>query len=392
MIFFLSSDHLRTNKMADSVDKAFEDLTVLKMCMNNIHRFSPGIPGEEMRMDGDRCALLGHWSLITAGLVECSINVMHTACRIGRIDVIESRHKDIDLNQTDEMGWTVLHTAMLHSDDIVRTLRRLGVADTSTHDGIFASSLNPERWERATGEVVDFDDIWSVPATARQCAEKLAELVLECPHIVSYSVLCNRIVRAVTVWGPSPMLDVRYGLRKMPLSVVQQCCHANNTSALRVCLELGVQADGVGFVSNPLLCIACHNGNIECVRLLLQHDADVNISNWNGMTPLQFAAFHKNYECMQLVLEHGAAVDKADYDNQTPLYDACTRVKTKREKMCVLLLLQHHANPTLRADDGKTPIDVARVHGSKGIVEALKLYVLNRDAGLAQLQRLIDES
>ena len=310
---------------ADSVDKAFEDLLVLNLCLKRIHWFGPGVSGREMRKDGDRCISLNHWSLVDYS--KCTIAAVHSACRARRTDAIISLKPHVNLNDCDEMGWTVLHTAMLHSDAAVRTLFGFGIADKKTSDGVYASSLNPERWERATGQKVINNDYWTVPSTMQECANML---VLSAS---SSSKFCNRLRKAVAIWGTTVLTIICPAKGIERRSVFHVCC-SSTYCATRVCIELGVSVN--------------------------------QTDRWN-LTPLRHACNGRKITCMLLLLQHGAVVDNADNKGWTPLHTA----GALGNRECAHLLLQHGASLNARTNGGQTPADLARHRGYDSFADAL---------------------
>ncbi len=98
-------------------------------------------------------------------------------------------------------------------------------------------------------------------------------------------------------------------------------------------------------------------GNAEAVRLLLASGADVNVHAPNGNTPLH----HSSGIITRILLENGANVNAVSNDDWTALHSAAYfgRIETAR------ILLDHGADPNVRNDAGKTPLEIAidRGHG-----------------------------
>ena len=366
--------------MADSVDKAFEDLLVLNLCLKRIHWFSSGVPGREMRSDGDHCASLGHWSLIKSGAVEktsVTLKSLFDACRAGKADVIYTMNQYLDLNEADDMGWTALHIAMIHSDKAVDMLLQLGVMNKSTTHGVFASSLNIERWKRVTGH--ELIDKRYVPSTVE--AKNATEAVLRLIGILQGSLrhynetICGTLCSLVQKFGADVYEQaVKHPDHRKKWTVLTAAADIGNYSLCRVTIESGAMVNQPNVCGRTALHFACANNHIECVRLLLQHGADANKADNYGDIPLHAAAYAGDHtKCVRLLLQHGANVNKADVHNLTPLHTACAKDHIE----CARLLLQHGANVNKADNCGKTPLHIACANGRTECVRLLLQHGVN---------------
>ena len=104
--------------------------------------------------NGDECASRGDWDLILDNKVDpstLSATALHRAAKNQRYDVVWELVKfyGLDINSPDFMGWTVLHTAITQGNEInCFCLSTLGARDSVTKDGVRASMLRPELWNR----------------------------------------------------------------------------------------------------------------------------------------------------------------------------------------------------------------------------------------------------
>jgi ankyrin repeat protein len=101
---------------------------------------------------------------------------------------------------------------------------------------------------------------------------------------------------------------------------------------------------------------------IRAVQLLLEHGADPNERLPQGTTALHMAV-QRNTKVVELLIGGGAEVDARDDMGSTPLHYAARQGLTEAAE----LLLKHKANPNLQAQDGKTPLDIAKERPRPGV-------------------------
>ena len=100
---------------------------------------------------------------------------------------------------------------------------------------------------------------------------------------------------------------------------------------------------------------AAYNGHVDCVRVLVEGGASVDKRDRFGLTPLHWAASRKHCEIVTYLLEKGASVNSMNSFGQTPLHYANSAAVAKE-------LLRWGADPNMRDNDGKTPVDEARTY------------------------------
>jgi len=130
---------------------------------------------------------------------------------------------------------------------------------------------------------------------------------------------------------------------------------------------------------------AAVGGDLARVKqLVVGCGADPNIQNKDGWTPLHYAAWQGHHKVVELLLEHGANPNIQKNDGETPLHftvDRCLLNKYGRTPLhftvsryhhvdMVRVLLDHGADPTIRDNKGRTPLDYGSL--CEEIIEELR--------------------
>uniref|UniRef100_H3D6S3 Poly [ADP-ribose] polymerase n=1 Tax=Tetraodon nigroviridis TaxID=99883 RepID=H3D6S3_TETNG len=141
--------------------------------------------------------------------------------------------------------------------------------------------------------------------------------------------------------GDAALLDAA---KKGCLARVQKLCSPDNINC----------RDTQGRNSTPLHLAAGYN-NLEVAEYLLEHGADVNAQDKGGLIPLHNAASYGHVDIAALLIKHNTCVNATDKWAFTPLHEAAQKGRTQ---LCALLLA-HGADPTMRNQEGQTPLDLA---------------------------------
>jgi|GEM_PF-2970063 len=136
----------------------------------------------------------------------------------------------------------------------------------------------------------------------------------------------------------------------------------NNLAIVQLLLHRGADVNaksGDGWTSLHGAALNQNNNNLAIIQLLLHRGADVNSQDNNGETPLHKAIEfnHDNSLAMvQFLLNQGAIVNSRLQDSgETPLHEA-----TRKENLDIVkLLVQKGAKVNAEADNGKTPLQYA---------------------------------
>ncbi|XP_072229854.1 poly [ADP-ribose] polymerase tankyrase-2-like [Leuresthes tenuis] len=140
--------------------------------------------------------------------------------------------------------------------------------------------------------------------------------------------------------GDAALLDAA---KKGCLARVKKLCTPDNVNC----------RDSQGRHSTPLHLAAGYN-NPEAAEYLLQHGAEVNSEDKGGLIPLHNAASYGHVEVAALLIKYDSCVNATDRWAFTPLHEAAQKGRTQ---LCALLLA-HGADPTLRNQEGQSPLDV----------------------------------
>ena len=123
------------------------------------------------------------------------------------------------------------------------------------------------------------------------------------------------------------------------------------------------------------LTLAAHFGHEETTQWLLDHGANIDLvsSHRLGVTPLHSALFGKRIEIARLLIERGANVNIARGGGDWPRtgWTALHYAAGFALKELVQLLLSHGADVTIRDEQFKTPLDIARDEEQQEIVDLL---------------------
>lgn len=104
------------------------------------------------------------------------------------------------------------------------------------------------------------------------------------------------------------------------------------------------------------------------VSLLLQHGAEVNAVADNGWTALMIASAKGYSDIARLLLEHGAKCDIADVYSWTPLMRA---VYERRLQIVSLLVAQKSTRVNRIGENGLTALHLAALKGDQAIAKVL---------------------
>lgn len=143
---------------------------------------------------------------------------------------------------------------------------------------------------------------------------------------------------------------------------------------LRELLDTGESANTFAPDGMTPLGLACFFGQPEAARLLLSRGADVNAASQNPMkvAPIHAAVAGKNAEVIDLILSSNPDVNARQQQGWTAIHSAAMH----GDLALLEKLLARGADPMVKNDDGKTPLDLAREKGHEHIVAPLEVIRL----------------
>jgi len=100
--------------------------------------------------------------------------------------------------------------------------------------------------------------------------------------------------------------------------------------------------------------LAAREHSLEALPAALEYGADVNARDVNGLTPAHYAVQEDAVPILIALLDAGSDINAIDIHGNTLLHIAASRGSAR---ICRLLLWRK-ANPNLRNDQGKTPLQV----------------------------------
>lgn len=143
-------------------------------------------------------------------------------------------------------------------------------------------------------------------------------------------------------------------------STVAEACWRKHFSIARILIEAGSHVDTRDLQRSTPLFKAVSKGEVDFVRWAIGRGADVNAKNKDDLTPLYVACERGHLEMVTLLLEAGASHQmRLPQSNWTPLAIASNGGRNK----CVKVLMQHGADPNIKAHFQHTPLAEACYNG-----------------------------
>ncbi|HVI39851.1 MAG TPA: ankyrin repeat domain-containing protein, partial [Anaerovoracaceae bacterium] len=121
-----------------------------------------------------------------------------------------------------------------------------------------------------------------------------------------------------------------------------------------------------------LLHVMVSLGNPELVAYVLNKGATVDVIDGNGFTPLALASSSYFTESVKVLLNAGADVNLGK--GIFPLIQAIYRYATTRSTTVIETLLEHGADPNIRARTGLTATDYAKHWGYEKVVKLIDIH------------------
>ncbi len=140
-------------------------------------------------------------------------------------------------------------------------------------------------------------------------------------------------------------------------TALDRAAAAGKPEVVRLLVDSGAMVNKQAHDGSTPLLHAVEFGKVPVLELLIARHAKVELADASGNTPLMIASegnayLPNNGPMVEALLAAGARVDALDKSGRSALYRASAEGKPE----AVRLLLEHHANPNLRARDGSTPL------------------------------------
>ncbi len=185
------------------------------------------------------------------------------------------------------------------------------------------------------------------------------------------------VVRTLLSAGADP--NAAADLGQTALHCAAQGGAAGSLEAVTALVNAGADIDEETDEGITPLMAAAMRADTQVVAYLLQRGAKVNAQTVSGNTAVMFASDGRNEysrdmtmtdrmaECIEVLANAGADLDLANDSGATALHWATTGFSAQP----VGVLLQHGANPRLRAQDGSTPLGNARAQDHEKMIQDL---------------------
>ncbi|MGH8727582.1 MAG: ankyrin repeat domain-containing protein [Burkholderiales bacterium] len=135
-----------------------------------------------------------------------------------------------------------------------------------------------------------------------------------------------------------------------------------------VLLEKGAKIEAKTTGGATPLLLAANRGHAAVVKFLVEKGANVNLGGADGLTALHKAIVSRQFDILAPLLACGAEINTmAPFTGRTPLHEAAEIGDPK----IVELLLKRGAKANVRANDGATPLSLARAKGHQYACELL---------------------
>ncbi|WP_228025065.1 ankyrin repeat domain-containing protein [cf. Phormidesmis sp. LEGE 11477] len=144
---------------------------------------------------------------------------------------------------------------------------------------------------------------------------------------------------------------------------------SNNVASVQKLIEKGADVNQLD-AQNPPLIMAAYHGYTEIVTLLLQAGADTRAVDPNmKATALHAAAFAGRTEAAKQLIAYGISLDQqGPYNGYTALHDAIWQNHVD----LAAVMIAAGADLSVRSQEGKTPLEMAKMMRHEEIAELLE--------------------
>ncbi|KAL3090157.1 hypothetical protein niasHS_006609 [Heterodera schachtii] len=298
-----------------------------------------------------------------------------TASRLGHAEIVARLVADIDVEETDNDGWTALLNAAHHGHATVARALLTAGASVDNPDLMGWTSLMWACYKNRP-QVVDVllefnahinivgeeDGLTPLIIASGRGFTEVARLLLAAGAQVNTS---DKFGSTALIWA------ARKGFRQ----IVEQL------------LNSGAELDAVGMYGSTALMLATRGNHVHVVEMLLSRDPNVNVVDYNGLSALGIASREGYTEIASMLLQSGAYVNTVDRFGNSILASA---VRSGNLRL-VRMLLEKHADVNAKDSEGRTPLHLAIDKAYSDVLLALldkrpNLELKNRDGETALIR------
>jgi ankyrin repeat protein/acetyl esterase/lipase len=306
---------------------------------------------------------------------------LHSAAEGGKTDVIEALiTHGADVNVKNNNGYTPLYFAIWGGhEEVVRLLADKG-ADVNVLPKDDGTPLEYAVWNEdvemaklfvakgARFDAMDNDGWTAFRYAASQGHRELVTFFVDRGADLSgihWAAFKGNLGGVKDYLDQGVSVDARDGLGWTPLHWAASMAQDEvGKFLLRRGAEVGARSDK----GRTPLHQAATSGSLRLVRLLISEGADVNAKDEGGKRPLHCAADRGQRNIAELLIAEGADVNaRMEKNGLTPLHTAAR----SGHKAFVELLLDHSADATVKDNQDRTALDLAKRRSHSEIVDLL---------------------
>lgn len=247
-----------------------------------------------------------------------------------------------DINDSNNLGWTCLHTFCLHGKtQFVRRLISLG-ANVNQADNFGWSALHE----------ASFNNHLEIVKLLVNSGADVNQIMDNENPMTPFDIASSRGHLECAIYLQTVMAELAYPWDPLFIDAYQ----GNIKPLKNYLLQNKSQINEINKYDWTVLGIASKNGQDKAISLLIKHGAEVNKANSMERTAVHIAAFNNQGSALEELICHGGDINRADIEGKTPLHDACSEGAINT----ILLLLNYGANCNQKEKlVGNTPLILA---------------------------------
>jgi ankyrin repeat protein len=149
---------------------------------------------------------------------------------------------------------------------------------------------------------------------------------------------------------------------------VWDACYSGNFALVRSLVGCGASVDFQCQSGHTSAILCCSHGYPEILQFIIEQGADADLVNSAGWSPLHYAVGNKRPQCTAVLLRHRVALDaRCNAYGRTALWFA----SINGQLPVVKLLVEGGADIDRAANDGRTPLAIARQYDRTAVAKYL---------------------